>query len=72
MSSSLGMQIHHIQLEVISKEIRTDEGILTSGELEESEKVIILVIQSEVFAAELKYLRNRGQQNRPIISENLI
>ena len=57
-----------------ANKLKLNEGILTAEELEESERVIIRVVQSEVFAAELKYLteRNRGQQNRLIISKNLI
>ena len=41
------------------------EGILTTEELEKSEKVIILVVQSEVFAAELKYLTEKSGTTKP-------
>ena len=40
--------------------LELNEGILTTEELEESEKVIIRVVQSEVFAAELKYLTEKS------------
>ena len=38
------------------KKLGLNESILTTDELDESEKVIIRAIESEVFAAELKYL----------------
>ena len=41
------------------KKLKLNEGILTTEELEESEKVMIRVAQSEVFAAELKYLSEK-------------
>ena len=39
--------------------------ILTTEELEKSEKVIIRVVHSEVFAAELKYLSEKSGTTKP-------
>ena len=47
------------------KKLKLNEGILTAEELEESEKVIIRVVQSEVFAAELKYLTEKSGTIQP-------
>ena len=47
------------------KKLKLNEGILTAEELEESEKVIIRVVQSEVFAAELKYLTEKSGTTKP-------
>ena len=50
-----------------AKKLKLNEGILTAEELEESEKVIIRVrvVQSEVFAAELKYLTEKSGTTKP-------
>ena len=47
------------------KKLGLNESILTTEELEESEKVIIRAIQSEVFAAELKYLTEKLGITKP-------
>ena len=47
------------------KKLKLNEGILTTEKLEESEKVIIRVIQSEVFAAELNYLTEKSGTTKP-------
>ena len=47
------------------KKLKLNEGILTTEELEKSEKIIIRVVQSEVFAAELKYLSEKSGTTKP-------
>ena len=47
------------------KKLELNEGILTTEELEESDKVIIRAIQIEVFAAELKYLTEKLETTKP-------
>ena len=47
------------------KKLKLNEGILTTEELEKSEKVIIRVVQSEVFAVELKHLTEKSGTTKP-------
>ena len=47
------------------KKLKLNEGILTTEELEKSEKVITRVVQSEAFAAELKYLTEKSGTTKP-------
>ena len=52
-------------LKQLVKKLKLNEGILTTEELEKSEKAIIWVVQSEVFAAELKYLTEKSGTTKP-------